>query len=96
MLEHAKHKAADELLSVQQLRLLGRVLRSPATSPLHRAAFVPGTLRPATSRYVRRVGRPRKEWVATVLQTANARNTTGQDLRNVAQSPATWHQTMLR
>ena len=50
--------------------LLGKVLRQGPTSPLHRACFIEGTLRPATSRYVRKVGRPCYEWVSAVLPEA--------------------------
>ena len=50
--------------------LFGTVLRSPEDSPLQAVSFTPGTMQPATSRYVRRVGRPRKEWVPTVLGSA--------------------------
>jgi hypothetical protein len=32
------------------------------------ASFIPGTLEPATNRYVRRVGRPRLEWVPQLLR----------------------------
>ena len=33
-------------------------------------SFVPGSLRTAASRYVRHFGRPRKEWITTVLPEA--------------------------
>ena len=62
----AGSKSASELLAQQQLVMLGRVLRSPQTSALHKSALVPGTLVPATSFYIRRRGRPRKEWAPTV------------------------------
>ena len=58
------------MLLDRQLLLLGKVLvlRAPQDSPLHAVSFIPGTTEPATSRYIRRVGRPRKEWVPTMLQ----------------------------
>jgi hypothetical protein len=49
----------------QQLLMYGRVARSMATDPLRDVTFHVG-LFPATSRFVRRVGRPRNEW-ATML-----------------------------
>lgn len=55
----------------RQLMLLGAELRSPAQSPLQALSFFfPGTLQPATTRYIRRVGRARKEWVPVVLNSA--------------------------
>ena len=49
-------------------------------------------LQPTTSHYIRRVGRPRKEWATTVLQAAHQRNTTQQDLRQLASNPKEWEQ----
>ena len=40
-----------------------KVARAPNNHPLHMAAFIPGTWQPITDKYVRRVGRPRREWV---------------------------------
>ena len=61
---------ASALLLQRQLSLLGEVLRAPQTSPLSYLSFTPGTDQPAVSRYVRRVGRPHREWIPTVLQRA--------------------------
>ena len=33
-----------------------------------RACFIPGTFVPVTEQYVRRVGRPSKEWVREIIQ----------------------------
>ena len=90
VLVKAGSKSASELLAQQQLVMLGRVLRSPQTSALHKSALVPGTLLPATSFYIRRQGRPRKEWAPTVLQAAYAKVTSGQDLRLLAQDADAW------
>jgi len=49
-------------LRKQQLLMYGRIARAPATDPLRSVTFCPDTQCPATSRYVRRVGRPRNEW----------------------------------
>ena len=40
----------------EQLLLCVKVARAPASDPLRRLAFVPGTIHPATARFVRRVG----------------------------------------
>lgn len=50
----------------QQLLLYGRVARSPNDDALRQLTFIPDSVRPATGRYVRRVGCPRSEW-ATML-----------------------------
>ena len=65
-------QASDQLqlgrqLLKQQLLLYGKVARAPDADPLRMLTFVPGTLRPLTGQYVRRVGRPRNEW-ASMLQ----------------------------
>ena len=87
--QRAGCRCFSKLLVDRQLMLLGTVLRSPAHSPLQAVSFTPGTLQPATSRYVRRVGRPRKEWVPTVLNSAFQLANHGQ-LMATAVSEAGW------
>lgn len=53
-------------------------------------------LQPATARYVRRVGRPRKEWMPTVLAEAHRRNTGSGQLCALAADARRWKTTMLR
>ena len=96
VLERAGSARASELLARQQLLMLGRVLRAPQASALHKCTVVPGTLLPATSFYIRRRGRPRKEWAPTVLQAAHAKNNTGQDLLTLAQDVNDWNSCMRR
>ena len=48
----------------------GKVARAPNEDVLRKLTFIPGTLRPATERYLRKVGRPRQEWAAMLLQEA--------------------------
>ena len=62
------HAPASQLLLMRQMQLFGKVLRSDQESALHRSSFVPGTHVPTTERYVRRVGRPCKEFVTEMLQ----------------------------
>ena len=59
----------------QQLLLFGRVARAPETDPLRRLTFVPGSVRPATGQYVRRVGRPRNEWAVMLEKEAHKMHT---------------------
>ena len=66
VLQKAGHPLATDLLAKRQLHLFGKVLRSNSCSPLKKVSFIPGTTTAATDRFVRRVGRPRKEWVREV------------------------------
>ena len=65
-------------------------LRSPQGSPLQNVLFIPGSLQPATSRYVRRVGRPRKEWVPHVMGEAYRITGSPQNLTATAQDEKRW------
>ena len=72
VLAKASYRRATDLLLKRRLQFFGKILRSPEGHPLRTAAFIPGTNSPATERYVRRVGRPAKEWVREVsLETAS-------------------------
>ena len=66
VLSKAGHAAATQTLRKRQLQLLDRVVRSPEGHPLRAASFIPGTNRPLTERYIRRRGRPCKEWLRTL------------------------------
>ena len=76
----------------RQLLLLGRVLMADSDSPLKTASFISGTWQPATDRFVRRVGRPRKEWVPAVLGEARARIGNDACLVTALQSKPFWKQ----
>ena len=78
-------------LETTHLQLLGKVIRATPANPLRSSCLVGNTLQPLTSHYIRRVGRPRKEWVTTVLQQAlqqagGSENT----LTQLVQDPAAW------
>ena len=62
------HIPATKILAEIQLQMLGKIRQSPQRSQLHAATFMAGTTRSACDQYVRRVGRPRKEWLTTVLE----------------------------
>ena len=68
VLAKAAHTAAGDLLRKKQLQLFGKVLRVDDQHPLKHACFIPKTFLPITDRYVRRVGRPSKEWVRELVQ----------------------------
>ena len=62
VLEKAGQTPLGQQLLRQQLLLYGRVARAPHDDYLRKLTFYPGTLMPTTSKYVRRIGRPRNEW----------------------------------
>ena len=88
VLQVSGHIAADQLLLERQLRMFGKVARAPAGSPLQLPSFIPGTLWPATEGYVRRVGRPRREWIQQVSE--NARRLFGSDLEGLVTDKGAW------
>ena len=68
VLRTAGAEAASVQLRRRQLRLLGKVIRQPEGTAMRDVSFCPGhSFRPATDRYVRVRGRPRMEWIRTVL-----------------------------
>ena len=67
VLAKSGHAAATQLLRKRQMKLLESVLQSCGGHPLRAATFIPRTDRPLTERFVRRRGRPCKEWIRTLL-----------------------------
>ena len=65
-----QQRPLTQVLLGQQLLLCGKAARAPAGDPLRDAVFCPGSLRPATERFVRKVGRPRQEWASQLWRTA--------------------------
>ena len=65
-------KPATKSLLQQQLVQLGKVIRSSPDSPLYAVSLHPVTRQPMVGHFVRRVGRPSREWVPTVLSAAVA------------------------
>ena len=63
VLARADYPTASDLLKKRRLQLFGKILRSPEGHPLRVASFIPDTTISATERFVRRVGRPSKEWI---------------------------------
>ena len=82
--------AATKQLQKRQLQLFGKILRSSEDNPLKSVSFIPGTLRPETDHYVRRRGRPNKEWIPENLQLAIqiAKGTT--NMQQAALSEQAW------
>ena len=67
VLHRAGHRPATELLRKKRLQLFGKVLRSPEGHPLRASCFMRGTTLPATDQYVRRIGRPCREWARELI-----------------------------
>ena len=92
VLRRSQHEPASAQLLKRQLLLLGKVVRAPDHNPMKVASFIPSTLEPATNRYVRRVGRPRLEWVPHMLKEAFRITGGEREFVQKAQSPAGWKQ----
>ena len=90
VLQKARHLPASDLLEKQQLQLLGKILRSPEGHPLRVSCFIRGSLRPATDEFVRRRGRPRKEWVPEVMANAMRLFGSPEDVQNAASNKFVW------
>ena len=69
-MKRAGCRTAGENLLKQQLLQFGKTLRAPPSSSLFTSAFHPHTKQPIVSHYIRRVGRPSKEWVPEILKQA--------------------------
>jgi len=94
--KRAGHTRAFTLLLRRQLTLLRKVLGAPSASPLKSASLIGSTLVPATARYVRRVGRPRLEWIPTVLAEGLRVAGSSQRLEQVVQTPDQWKSLITR
>ena len=92
----ADWKPASKMLRLEQLVYLGKVLRSDPAGPLKQVSFVPDTLLPATDRCVRRVGRPRKEWLKSVMPDADHVAGGHSKLKAAVASPNGWKQLVVR
>lgn len=72
VLQAAGETELGKQLLLQQLLLYGQIVRALPSDPLRDLALCPGSCRPATDRYKRRVGRPCSEW-AVKLRAAHYR-----------------------
>ena len=91
VLRMSGHRQATRILEDKQLMTLGRVLRLPEGHPMRIVSLMPGTTRPATEQYVRRVGRPCKEWIPEALDLARRRLCRdSQEINFLAQCELSW------
>ena len=91
VLHKAAHPLASDLLRKKRLQLFGKILRADATHPLKRACFIPNTFVPVTELYIRRIGRPSKEWIKEVVQEAVSFFGSMETASGNAQSKLTWN-----
>jgi len=76
----------------QQMLLYGRIARAEADDVLRKITFSLGTMQPATSEQVRRVGRPRNEW-AVMLQRESLKIVPNVDA--LIRHPAVWRDAVI-
>ena len=68
VLRLAARQPLSEVLLKRQVRLLEKVISSPVGNPLREVSFIGSTLHPASSKYIRKVGRPRMEWITSTME----------------------------
>ena len=90
VLEITGQQPLTRSLERQQLLLYGKAARQKEGSLMRESAFCPGSLRPATDRYVRKVGRPRVDWTTEVQKLAIQAAGVGQRLEEVIQDAGAW------
>ena len=86
-----KQQLTQQLLK-QQLSVFGRIARAPDTDMLREVTFVPGTLLPATGKYIRKTGRPRLEWASCVAKVAHSIISVNETLSSVVLDEKGWRQ----
>ena len=69
-IKKAGFQSASVKLKRKQLPLLGKVIRCPNEAPQYCVSFSTNSVQPLTYQQVRRVGRPRKEWIPSLLPEA--------------------------
>ena len=90
VLQLTQQSPLTQTLAKQQLLLLGKAARAPEGSLFRTSTFCPRTLTPATNRYVRKVGRPRSEWVPHVYRMAVSLTGSAATLERLIESEADW------
>ena len=95
VLTTADYPLATKLLLKRRLQLFGKILRLPSVHPLRMACFVPNTLTPVADQYIRRVGRPSKEWVKEAIAETCQRFGSLHQAAALAAQKETWNASLL-
>jgi hypothetical protein len=90
VLRQASWERLSTQLQRRRLTYLGKVLRAEEAHPLRTCSMVPGTDTPLTHHYIRRVGRPRKEWLSSLLPAAHQIAGGLQRLQGAVQQEMQW------
>ena len=90
-LAKARHEAASQILRKRRFIFSGRILRAPSDHPLRACCFVPGTFFPLNDYYVRKAGRPNKEWMKTMIPDICAVFGTIEHASELAANKAQWN-----
>ena len=88
--QQAGCNSSSASLLERQVIFIGNVVRGGQDTPLSNVSFVPSSFQPATSRYVRHVGRPRREWIPHVLPYAFQAAGGAHHLATAVQSKSVW------
>ena len=91
VLDRTGHRLAYTLLLRRQMQLFGKVLRSADWHPFRRISFVAGTDHPLISWYVRRRGRPSKEWVPEMIKISAALFGSFDTAKHLASNQKMWN-----
>ena len=96
VLRRAHYRAATDLLLQRQVLLFGKVLRCPRDHVMHQTALIPGTMQPATDRFIRRVGRPRREWISEIRKQAFEVLGGHREVARLVYDPVVWRRSVCR
>ena len=88
------NKSVLEIAMQRPLNFNGRIARAPDNDPLRMLTFCPGSRQAATSRYIRRAGRPRNEWATQMQELAIRIAASFESLENMIRNAASWNHTI--
>ena len=90
VLEITRQLQLTRSLEKQQFLLYGKAARQKEGNTMRDCAFCPGFLRPATDRFVRKVGRPRLDWTTEMYKLASQAAGIGNRLEDVVLDASVW------
>ena len=96
VLQKTQQQTCRTQLLRQQLPLVGKVASSANEDVLRRLTFMPGSLTSAVDRFMRVIGRPRKEWAKMMLQEATAMARSADAALHLAGDRPRWRQAVMQ